>query len=204
MPITYTNRKGVTYVLCRRTTSTGRRSYVFARGLRGDPGETVDTLPAGYTIRESVNGVVSLVRDLPAAFAAEEIRVVEAAVRRHSKASLYRVETRGEHITVYERLGPAADELAAVLSEVGLPFTDVRSRIAEHLERAAYYEPVLRFQLLDSDQRRFGVERRFYSGGGGRPGSDDEWLVLGQSGALTDLARQIVPLLGTDAFFELW
>lgn len=201
MAVTYTNRKGTTYVLCRTTTAPGRVRYHFAREPKGDP---VDALPTGYAIRESVNGVVSLVRDLPAAFSAEEIRVVEAAVQRHPKASLYRVDGRREHIAIHERLGPAADELAAVLSEVGLPLTDVRSRIEEHLERAALYEPVLRFQLLDPDQRRFGVERRFSSAGAGRPGSDDEWLVLGRSGSLDELARRIVPLLGTDAFFELW
>jgi len=129
---------------------------------------------------------------------------VEAAVRRHPKASLYRVETRSEHIAVYERLGPAADELAAVFSEVGLPFTQVRARIEEHLERAARYEPVLRFQLVDAGHRHFGVERRCYSGSAGRPGSDAEWLMLGRSGSLDELARWVVPLLGTDAFFELW
>jgi hypothetical protein len=31
MPVTYTNRKGVTYTLCRTTTKTGKARYVFVR-----------------------------------------------------------------------------------------------------------------------------------------------------------------------------
>lgn len=204
MAVTYINRKGTTYVLCRTTTAPGRVRYHFAREPKGEP---VDVLPAGYTIRESVNGVVSLVRDQPPVFSAEELHVVEAAVRRHPKASRYRVDARGGRITVYERRGPAADELAAVLSEVGLPFTDVRSRIEEHLERAASYEPVLHFHLVDAAGRHFGVERRSYSGssaGPGNSGSGDEWLALGLSGSLDALARRVVPLLGTNAYFALW
>ena len=56
--VTDTNRKGLTYDLCRGTTTTGRARYVFAREPQGEP---VVDLPPGYRIRESVNGVVSLV-----------------------------------------------------------------------------------------------------------------------------------------------
>jgi hypothetical protein len=58
MPITYTNRKGVTYTLCRTTTKTGKARYVFVRDPTGR--ETVAELPEGWKIRESVNDVVSL------------------------------------------------------------------------------------------------------------------------------------------------
>jgi len=98
MPVTYTNRKGVTYILCKRTTAAGKLRYVFARAPRaphgsqepladrGDLRGTVYTIPDGFSVRESVNGVVSLVRDAAVAFSAAEVGVVEAAVRRHPKA----------------------------------------------------------------------------------------------------------------------
>lgn len=218
MPVTCTNRKGVTYILCKRTTAAGKLRYVFARAPhtpqgsqeppadRGLPRDAVDTIPDGFTIRESVNGVVSLVRDVPPAFSAEEVAVLDAALRRHPKAVRYRVDVRGEHLVVYERLGPAADELASLLSGAGLAgasLTHVRTRLEAQLARSARYEPVLRFHLVDADTRRFGVERRYYGGATGMPGSDS-WLLLGQAGSLSELARRVVPQLGTDAFFELW
>jgi hypothetical protein len=36
MPITYTNRKGVTYHLCRGVTKTGKPRYYFAREPKSD------------------------------------------------------------------------------------------------------------------------------------------------------------------------
>jgi hypothetical protein len=63
MPVTYTNRKGVTYTLCRGATSTGKPRYYFAREPKG---EVVEEIPEGFKISESVNGTVSLARDRPA------------------------------------------------------------------------------------------------------------------------------------------
>jgi hypothetical protein len=193
--LTYTNRKGVTYVLCRTSTSVGRNRYVFAREPRGQP---VDSLPLGYVISESVNGVVSLTRDRPPAFPAEEVAVVEAAVRRHPKASLYRVAARPDHIAIYERLGPEADDILAILGDAILPSSRARADVEETLEQGAQYTPVLRFRLVQAEPRMFGVQRRWYSGSG------EQWLPLATTGPLSEVIRQVVPVLGTDQFFELW
>jgi len=194
-PITYTSRKGLTYVLCRTSTPSGRTRYVFAREPRG---EILQTLPTGYAIRESVNGIVSLVRERPPAFCRQEIEVVEAAIRGHPKASLYRVAARPDHLAVYERSGPEADDILDILGRVMQPTARARAQVEETLEQGAVYTPVLRFRLLQVESRTFGVERRWYSGTG------DRWLPLVRTGPLGELVAQLVPQLGTDAFFELW
>ncbi len=195
MPITYTNRKGVTYYLCRGSTKTGKPRYSFAREPRGT---IVEELPDGFRISESVNGVVSLVRDAPTRLLPAEVAAVEAAVRRHPRARKYRVDARHDHIDIYEQTGADADELASVLR---LPGIDLRSRVEElrdHLERHARYSPVLRFVLADPADRTFRVERMCYLG------SIDDWITLVPSGPVEDLARRLVPTLGTDEFFELF
>jgi hypothetical protein len=35
-------------------------------------------------------------------------------------------------------------------------------------------------------------------------GGIDDWLTLGDTGQVAELAADIVPTLGTDAFYELW
>jgi len=66
-------------------------------------------------------------------------------------------------------------------------------------ERYARYEPVLRFNLLDPAERRFGVERMCYRS------SVDGWLELKLTkGPVEELARELISTLGTDQFFELW
>ena len=48
MPVTYTNRKGLTYYLCRGLTKTGKPHYYFARESKDEP---VEEMPPGYAIR---------------------------------------------------------------------------------------------------------------------------------------------------------
>jgi hypothetical protein len=197
MPVSYTNRKGVTYTLYRGQTRTGKPRYYFGRTDQGQ-GEPVTELPLGYTISESVNGVVSLVKDRPALIQPEEEAAVEAAVQQHPEARRYRVAVKGNRIEVYEQVGP---DYNALVSELHIPGLS-RPGLAEELwaleERHAHYTPVVRFTLRDPKQRLFGSERMSSLGG------IDDWLELEQTGPVAELARALVPTLGTDAFFELW
>src|SRR5579864_5193706 len=158
MPVSYTNRKGVTYTLYRGQTKTGKPRYYFGRPDQSQ-GELVTELPPGFTISESVNGVVSLVKDRPALIQPEEVAAVESAVQRHPEARRYRVAVKGNRIEIYEQVGP---DYNALVSELHLPGLS-RPGLAEELraleERHAQYTPVLRFILLDPTQRRFGAQR---------------------------------------------
>ena len=75
MPVTYTSRKGFTYYLCRGTTKTGKPRYYFARVIKDEP---VEQIPEGYTINESVNGIVSLSKVQASRLREEEINAVKA------------------------------------------------------------------------------------------------------------------------------
>ena len=197
MSISYTNRKGVTYTLYRGQTKTGKPRYYFGRPGQGQ-GEPVEELPPGFTISESVNGVVSLVKNRPSPIQPEEVAAVEAAVQQHPEARRYRVAVKNDRIEIYERVGP---DYEAVVSELHLPGLS-RPGLSEQLrameERHAQYTPVLRFTLLDPTQRRFGVERMCYRG------SIDGWLELVRTGPVAKLADELIPTLGTDQFYELW
>ena len=112
MPITYTNRKGLTYFLCQGVTKTGKPRYYFAREIKDTP---VEQIPDGYTISESVNGVVSLSKTQVSLLREEEINAVKAAVARHPKSRNYRVNVRPKRIEVYELTGPDAETLIAAM-----------------------------------------------------------------------------------------
>jgi hypothetical protein len=112
MPVSYTNRKGLTYTLYRGQTKTGKPRYYFGREGQSQ-GEPVTELPPGFTISESVNGVVSLVKDRPALIQPEEVAAVEAAVQQHPDARRYRVAVKGNRIEVYEQVGPITTRWSA-------------------------------------------------------------------------------------------
>jgi hypothetical protein len=178
MPVSYTNRKGVTYTLYRGQTRTGKPRYYFVRLDQGQS-EPVTELPCGFTISESVNGVVSLVKDHPAQILPQEVEAV-----------------KGNRIEVYEQVGP---DYNALVSELHIPnLSGLSEELLALQERYARFTPVLRFILLDQARRLFGVQRMSSLGG------IDKWLELGQTGSVAKLARALIPTLGTEEFYELW
>lgn len=195
MPVTYTNRKGVTYTLYRGQTASSTPRYFFGRQTQGDP---VAALPPGFAIRESPNGVVSLVKERPALLWPAEIAAVEAAVRRHPQAAAYQVVAKPDRIEVYVREAPDFRDVERHLRALGMEPIGLAASLREEEERQARFVPQLRFRLLDSAQRTFGAERMCYAGG------IDDWLTLGDTGPVEELAAALVPTLGTDAFYDLW
>ena len=194
MPITYTNRKGATYYLCKSTTKTGKPRYYFAREQKGEP---VDEMPEGYEIGENVNALVFVRKIRQMQILPQEVAEVEAAVKKHPKARNYRVSVKDDRIEIHESSGTDADEVFSVLKQANILFQGREQEAREVLEKSTRFAPVLRFILADAERRTFRVERMHY---GGR----DEWASLSYTGAIKQLARQLVPALGTDAFFELY
>ena len=120
---------------------------------------TEHELPRGFTISESVNGVVSLVKDHPAQILSQEVEAVEAAVKRHPEAHRYRVAVKGNRIEVYEQVGPDYNALVSELHIPGLSRPGLSEELRALEERYGRFTPVLRFILLDQTRRLFGVQR---------------------------------------------
>mgnify|MGYP001053536381 CR=1 FL=1 len=194
MPVTYTNRKGITYTLCQGVTKTGKPRYTFARDLEGK--RVVDKIPKGWEISESVNGVVSLVKERVQKLLPGEIAAVEEALRQHPKARNYRVNVKHDRIEVYESVGPDADELLSGLKGFGFLPKAKEADLRALLERSAQFTLVLRFILEDDETRVYRAERWCYLG------SIDDWIFV-TTGPVEQLARRMIPTLGTDAFFDL-
>ncbi len=195
MPVTYTNRKGFTFYLCKGVTKKGKPRYYFAREPKGEP---VAQIPQGYHVTESVNGVVSLSKQRAMQILPAEITAVEAAVRRHPEAGNYRVSVRPDRIEVYERVGPDAEDLLKTFGREGALDSELVGRVQHEVERYGQFTPILRIILADSEQRTFRVERMCYLG------SVDGWLDMHLTGKVERLLKQVIPRLGTDAFFDLY
>lgn len=195
MPITHTNRKGITYSLCQGITKTGKPRYYFAREPQGEP---VRQIPPGYEIRESVNGVVSLVKSRPALIRPAELAAIEAALKRNPHARKYRVGVKQHRIEVYEPVGPDTETVLAIFQQHGFDLDPARvSDFRAHRERDSQYTPVMRFTLMEAQQRLFRAERWCYRS------RVDGWMTIGQPDGIEALAQDFIPVLGTEDFFEL-
>ncbi len=196
MPVTYTStsRKGVTYHLCQAQTMTGKPRYYFSR----EPSNRlVERIPEGFRVSESVNGIVSLVRDRPSRILEEEVAAVEEALRRHPRASDYRIDVKTDRIQIYERVGPSPEELLRIVHGVFAGVASANHEAIADLERRAQFAPVLRFILEDEASRTFRVDRMCYRSG------IDEFIPIGAFGPADRLAAQLIPKLGTDELFDL-
>ena len=166
--ITHTNRKGVTYYLGRGQTKTDRPRYYFAREPRDEP---VEEVPAGFTVAESVNGVVSLVKERLSRILPLEAAMVQRAVRQHPKARNYRVDVKQNRIDIHERQGEdIRSALADELLSMGLRSRMTRAQMDDDDDRHARYKPVLRFILDDAERRTYRVQRWCHRG------RIDDWI----------------------------
>jgi hypothetical protein len=195
MAVTYTNRKGFTYILNKGVTKTGKPRYYFAREQKDEP---VDVLPAGYEIEESVNAIVSLVKSRPRLISLEEVATVQSALDEHPNARNYRLAAKHEHILIYEGISGNLDALESIFGEMGLSKNQVREQLQSELERYTQFTLVMRFVLDNHETRDFHAERWHYGG------ADEGWIFAGQSGKIDHLAEKLIPSLGTDDFFKLY
>ena len=195
MPVTYTNRKGKTYILCQGTTKTGKPRYYFAREPKGKP---LDNIPEGYEIRENINGLVFLAKARPQRILPEEIAAVEAALKCHPRPHHYRLEAKHDQIVIYERADRAAEDILSRMGSLSQLFSQRAGELQETLDRHARFSPVMRFVLDDEKSRAFHAERWCYRG------RIDDWIYVSSSSAIKKMACELIPTLGSDTFFELY
>ena len=197
MPVMYTNRKGRTYYLCKRFSNTGKPYYFFTREA-GD--NLVDKIPEGYAISESVNGVVSLTKARPILLSEREIECVKTALQRHPQARKYRIDIKPKHITIYEQTTPDLQELIKMIeAELG-PAHFAREhfvRSAEDYEADAQFTPVLRLVVTNKEKRRFKGQRMCHFG------DVEGWIEIDSDKSIAELTSALIPILGTDEFYEL-
>ncbi len=197
MLISHTNRKGQTFFLCQGVTKTGKQRYFFSKTAAQN---ALEEIPTGYHIEESVNGVVSLVKDRKQSILPEEIQLVEAALNRHPKGNNYRVSAKGKQIAIYERIGPDAETIADIFGDI-LPVYS-RQKLLEDtratLDKNAQYSQMLHFNLIDTSARTFCAERITYVV------SLPEWIRIGGCGSLEELVDKIIPVLDTDKYYQLY
>lgn len=185
----YENRMGETYYLHGGTTKTGKPRYFFARTTREG---ALATMPKGFEVSESINGVVSVRRKIAGASPVpdEDVKVVELAVGRHRHLRGYVVRALGNALVVFEPY-PRPDDLQDIAQRL-----DAAHRgpsLIEDRMKKAQYAPVMKFER---DDEGYIVFRMTYRGKGG-------WSWPLATGKLPELAKKFVRHINADEFFEL-
>lgn len=191
--VAYTNRKGCEYFLCAGRTKHGKIRYFFAR----EPGTApVRAIPEGYEIQESINGVVSLAKARPKLILDAEVDAVKAALAKHPRGRRYRVDAQGDSITVYQSVGVDLGQIQDFLVQ-RTGFITGPSNHRDFEAKHARYMAMLRFVLMAGRMRKFFAQRMCFRL------SVDSWILVSSPKSLVKLAGELIPALGTDAYYEL-
>jgi hypothetical protein len=159
--LSYTNRRDDRYYLHTGRTKTGKPRYFVAK----NPGEgRLDTMPEGYELTESINGVVSvrlMDRRCPQ-IPEQDVDLVRVETARHGQLRSHRVKcVRGE-IVIFE----PCSRLTTLDPEHARWFGDRWNEPAlDHLATRIGYAPVPKFVLSGSGD--YTVHRMTYRGQGG-------------------------------------
>ena len=142
MPVTHVNRKGITFFLCHAPTARGGDRYFFARTPRGTP---VDSVPPGYRLLESANGVVSLARIKPNGIPDSDVSLLRDLTAQYAGPT-FAVFRLADHVAVYEDLRASYTPDSNEFGLRPLVLSPARAR----------YSPVLRFRLVEPALRVYG------------------------------------------------
>ncbi|MFC1835505.1 hypothetical protein ACFL2Q_12335 [Thermodesulfobacteriota bacterium] len=187
--VEYTNRKGKTYYLHVGKTKKGNPSYHFSMK---PPAKLVKEMPEGYEIYENPNAQVFLRKILPKEILDEEIALLDHELRTHAKPTKYIIDTKGKVISIFwtDQSGPRVGELSSFFG---------MARMEEFCESHGYFSPMIRFTLVDPQERLFIAERYCFRG------SIDDWMHLlgGGPDSLQTLVKRYVKHLGEESFYEL-
>jgi len=189
----YTNRRSEVYYLQAKERG-GKFAYSATRKPKG---KVLDRLPDGYEIYEKPEDAQVYVRRIkPSPISANELQLVEAAIRQLAKLELFIVEINANNLIIHlTDFDPDASLKA--LSTI-MPMTPVNAQAPRNfLLRSAPYTKMMRFVLTDQAARLFSAERWFFLGG------IDDWYPLAWNQPLAELVETYVPHLGRDSFFEL-
>jgi len=191
MAVQYVNRRGQVFYLHEGSTRSGKPKYYFS--LKGE-GTLAESVPDGFEIYENPNARVVLRRIQPKIITDEEIETVHRAMQQFYRGKHYRLEVKKDIISVF-----VPDQDLAGLTALFRRFPAAREvDVGAMVESFISYSPMLRFILIDREQRRFKAQRYCYLG------SVDDWIDIGPPGTLESLLKAYVKHLGQESYYELY
>ena len=197
MGIEYVNRKGDRYYLQQGKTKTGKPRYFFGRKIKQ---AVVEEAPGGFEIYESpAAGQVFLRKVKPTEISTLERQIVEEGIRRYAGLEYFIVDIQDNSLVVYlPDTGPKEVhrmiEVFGGVGEIGIGRAEAAKAV---MIGHSTYGKMMRFGLVDAEERLFTVERWCLRG------SIDDWIFLNGPAPLSKLVGQYVGHLDKESFFDL-
>ena len=194
MPVTHRNRKGDLYYLHEGLTPKGKAKYFFSRK---NAGQLVERIPEGFEVYEKPDSAqVYLRKATLSAVTQGEREYAQAECRRLAETEAVLVSVEGDSLVVYFADSSEWERAREILRSLGM--SSWRSHDTRDWQATiGTYMKMLRFTLLDEEQRLYGVDRWCFRG------SVDDWIPLKSPVPLERALRDYAPHLGRESFYDL-
>ena len=191
MPVTHKNCRDQIYFLHIGKTKTGKPRYWMAQNSESNLAESV---PEGYEIYERPGGML-FVRKIPKTpILPHELQYVQDQL---TPVNNQVVDPLEAEFCAYVRT-------LSVEAQRYLEINRTRYEAEIRNKEIIIYEvsrgdgrPIMKFELFNEESREYLAYRWCFKG------RIDDWMSIGYSGQLQDLASKYCPALGTDKFYEL-
>ncbi|MBX9677948.1 MAG: hypothetical protein K2X38_04230 [Gemmataceae bacterium] len=194
MSIEFVNRRGDKYYLLQGKTKTGRPMYYASRK---PDGVHVDRMPDGYEFHENPrNGILSVRKVRPTKVLPQEREQLVAWTRELAGTECFLVDIEDHSLVVYAPGDDPSARADLVSRLFGGSAADKLSHLSWLGARATYF-PMLRFRLVDEENRLYSADRWCFLG------SIDDWFPLSSGKPLESQARAFLPHLEKNSFYEL-
>jgi hypothetical protein len=193
MGLEYVNRRKKRNFLHQGATKTGKAKY-YASSKDGPT--RIDRMPDGHEFYEDPqSGIVTVRKTISTRILSIEKTQLETWTRKLAKIEHFLVEIKADSLIVYTPSNNLEEDAREWVSmRIGKSLAAIREILAER----ASYSAMFRFTLIDEDKRLFRAERWCYRG------SIDNWFPLsGEGQTLEAMAREYLPHLAKESFFEL-
>ena len=185
--LTYTNQKGDLFYFREVSGKRGVRIVCSQKGSADD----LSAIPETHEIAENPNGQVSCRKKRKSNITQDEVEYAESILPSMMEPNIHLfVEKKKNALIVYMKDVSRTKKLAGCLPG------NARQNLMLMANQLTF-EPVLKFELIDKDSRRFAGFRMCYIGSG------EEWMFL-KEGRVCDLVEDLGPHIGQESFYELF
>ena len=188
MAIEFKNRKGHTYYIKKRKTKTGKTTYTVTKTKSKD---CVDEVPQGFEVHEKPeNGQMLLRKKIPSKFTLKELNTIKQELQKNDTIGAFKIDVRGNELTIYT---------AEIMNgkTFGDLFPFMKHKSEQIMEMVTHYSAMMKVLIVEEISREYVFQRYCFRG------SIDDWITIGISPELKNLAKKYIHHLGKESFYEL-
>lgn len=191
MSISFSNVKEKKYFIKKKLTKKGNTTYYMTKK---EDEECLDKIPEGYEVFEKYDSGMMFIRKVKdRLFDENEIKIIESELKKNETVLDFRLDIHGDTIKIYT---VEDDPFTDSKKDDGSFLSRFRNDNMIHLLRR--FEERMKIKIEKEEGEKIYVFERFCY-----RGRIDDWITIAYDDELKLLAKEYLPHLGKESYFNL-